>query len=193
VAGATGHATAKQNRYGNVSMSETPAIRFLNSVRSAVQWPVKILCFLLFSLMVVDVFLAVLTRYILDEPFNFCDAVAKYLLIWFSLPAAGLAVQDKAHIAIDALTRRWSTRYQKLMMIIINAMVSFFLILMIKYGIDYTKRGMLYTDPIVWDLPLVYVYLALPVGLSYILFEFNLETSLYVLSDDGSGTYFRDG
>jgi TRAP-type C4-dicarboxylate transport system permease small subunit len=133
--------------------------------------------------MIADVFLAVLTRYVLKEPFNFCDAIAKYLLIWFCLLAAGLAVQDKAHIAVHSLIKNWPVRAKKVLFLVINIFSSAFLLLIGIYGIGFAAAGINFTERMAWDMPLIYAYTALPVGFFYIAFELNIETILVLLDD----------
>ena len=50
--------------------------------------------------------LGIVGRYIADFSVSFVEAGARYLLVWFFLLGAGLALRLKAHVGIEVLQRR---------------------------------------------------------------------------------------
>lgn len=147
-------------------------------------WVVKLgqaMCFVFFSAMIMSITLAVLTRYVLPHPLNFCDALGKYLMIWMIFVAAGLAVSDRQHIAIDMVIKNWSMRAKKMLAIIINIPISAFLIMIIVMGTSLVFKSVDYSDPIVWNLSFAYIYLSVPVGFFFMLILTNIQTALYCL------------
>lgn len=163
-------------------MTKGAFTRRLQRVESILVSMTRVICVMLLLVIVFDVFLAVLTRYLLHYPFNFADQLAKYLVIWVAFIGASLAVREGAHISVEALTRKLPIVYQKRILIVVNIVVSMFLILIIWYGFQFAWSSRIYSDPLVFGISMMYAYLSVPVGFLFVLVQLNLFTIIAVLS-----------
>jgi TRAP-type C4-dicarboxylate transport system permease small subunit len=57
-----------------------------------VNWLVERICVLLLVLLVLDVWLGVLVRYVIPLPLTFTEELARYLMIWMALLAVSSAI-----------------------------------------------------------------------------------------------------
>lgn len=167
-------------------MTKQQTVERILQYRERIQTPIKHICFILTIALCLVVMAAVLSRYLLPQPIQFADAASKYLFIWFSMLGAGLAVKDGSHIAVDILTRRFHGRALDFTLLLINLCVSAMLVLFIWHGTKYAIFGFGLSDTDIWNMPLGYAYSAIPIGLTYVLLEVNIEAALYWLSGSKS-------
>ena len=76
--------------------------RFVDQVELALGW----LLVVLMSVMVVDVTWQVASRYLLQAPSSFTEALAGFLLIWIGLLGAAYGFRTRSHLGIDLLVSR---------------------------------------------------------------------------------------
>jgi TRAP-type transport system small permease protein len=168
-----------------MQMTANPRISILyaNQVETTLTSIIRGICFFLLLLIVIAVFLSLVTRYFLFYPLNFSDQLAKYLLIWLSFLGACLGVKHGSHIAIDLFIKKLSDSHKKLIMIIVDILISFFLLLLIYYGFQFAWSAKIFKDPLVFDLNMMYPYLAVPIGSLVFLIETNLCLILLLCGD----------
>lgn len=132
---------------------------------------------ILLGTMVLDVFWGVITRYILDSQSSWTDELARYLLIWLSILGAAYASGKKLHIAIDLLPQYLNDRNQKILDIVITAIVLLFAITVFLIGglrYVYISFELGQTSPAL-KLPIGFVYIVMPIS--------GLFVCYYKLSD----------
>lgn len=111
---------------------------------------IEIICFVLMCFIVVDILIAVSSRYVFFSPLNFADQLAKYILIWIAFLGATLGIKKGAHISIDLLKRKLSFSWQWAITIGTTIVVSAFLLLMIVYGFKFAWSARIFKDPLVF-------------------------------------------
>jgi TRAP-type C4-dicarboxylate transport system permease small subunit len=117
--------------------------------------------------------LNVFMRYVLASSIVWADEVARLAFIVVSFIAAGLAVAYNAHLVIDSVAlkmaqhRVWGKLWQGLIMAV---SVGFFLMLIIG-GAAQARRGFGQTSPAL-QIPLGWVYLAMPIGAALMLVNY---------------------
>jgi TRAP-type transport system small permease protein len=141
------------------------------------------ICFFLLFLIVIAVSLSLVTRYFFFYPLNFSDQLSKYLLIWLSFLGASLGVKYGSHIAIDMFIKNLSKANRKFILIVVDLLISFFLILLIYYGFQFALSAKLFNDPLVFGLNMMYPYLSVPVGSLVLLAEVNLCMILWLCDE----------
>ena len=79
-----------------------------------VNWLVERVCVALLVLLVLDVWLGVLVRYVIPLPLTFTEELARYLMIWMALLAVSSGIAHREHIGVEfifsrlpAPVRRW--------------------------------------------------------------------------------------
>jgi TRAP-type C4-dicarboxylate transport system permease small subunit len=118
------------------------------------------------STLVIDVLWQVTSRYLLASPSSYTDEIAGFLLIWVGLLGAAYVAGRKEHLAIDILLQKTrESRRRNLEMTIYLCILIFALSVLVTGGIwlVYT-RFLLNVKSAGLQLPLGYVYLALPIS-----------------------------
>ncbi len=120
-----------------------------------------------FSLMSIIVLVAVFLRYVLFYPFPWGEEAARYLMVWGIFLGISIGVRKKAHLGVEAFIYRLPANMIKKAMFVSQlimmagylwfAYLSFELVLRIK-ATGQTSAAM--------QLPMYYIYAALPVGLT---------------------------
>jgi TRAP-type C4-dicarboxylate transport system permease small subunit len=115
------------------------------------------------AVMTVIVIVQVLLRYILLYSLSWSEEVARYLMIWVSFLAAGLAVQKGLHIGMESLLIRLSPPVRRKVNLITKSAILVFLL--------YLTVGGFKVAWLVWDqsspalfLSMSYAYAAAGVG-----------------------------
>jgi TRAP-type C4-dicarboxylate transport system permease small subunit len=123
----------------------------------------RLACAVLLAAMATLVFANVVGRYLLGFSFAWAEEVARYLMIWCALLAAGLALREGAHIAVellpDALPRRGAIALRAL----VAAIVAGFLGILVWLGLEYADFARMQRTPVL-RLSTGLIYLAVPVG-----------------------------
>lgn len=142
---------------------------------------IKIICAILMIAIVLVVTINVITRFVFFNPLNFGSGLSKYLMIWIAFLGIGLAAQNGEHIAVDMFLRKLKGKSETFLLIIINVVVSIFLIFVIYYGFIYAISGSDSYDPLVFDLNMMIPYSALPIGAVYTFIQYNIFTLIQIL------------
>ena len=89
----------------------------------------KWILIILLTVMVIDVSLQVFSRYVLQQSSSVTEELATFLLIWVGLLGAAYAYREKAHLGIDLISDRLSSKgkfYSEIIVLIVVVLVSFF-------------------------------------------------------------------
>lgn len=115
---------------------------------------------------VLNVLWQVFTRYVLHSPSAYTDELARYFLIWIGLLGGAYAAGRRLHLAIDLLPLRLRGRRRALLGLAIDGLIGAFAVVVMVFGglrlVSLTL--MLEQTSAALQIPLGYVYLALPTG-----------------------------
>ena len=141
-------------------------------LKNKVDFVIEYLLIFLMSVMVLNVLWQVFTRFILEDPSSFTDELARYLLIWLGLIAAGYVTGQKMHLAIDYLIGKMSKDWKRKVTYLINLLVFLFALAILFGGGIYLVQLTLQLNQIsaALQIKLGYVYLALPISGLLIMF-----------------------
>lgn len=107
-----------------------------------VNWAVERACAALLVLLVMDVWLGVLVRYVIPLPITFTEEAARYLMIWTALLAVSSGIARRDHIGVQLLVERLPVSARRMVLLLIDVLaLAFFLFLMI-YGIGLVEKGL---------------------------------------------------
>lgn len=111
------------------------------------------------------VFLQAVLRYVFNSSLYWSDEVARYLIIWFIFVGASIAVREKAHATVDAVTILLSPKLQKIVSIIAYLLGVAFCIIIIWSGMKNVLNVHKFNSvtPSL-GISMVIPYLALPIG-----------------------------
>src|SRR5699024_5070854 len=111
---------------------------------------IQIACVALLGVIVLTITTSILTRFVFFNPLKFADALAKYLMIWLAFLGSGLAIRAGEHVVVDMFINSLSDKARKVVILLINIVVSIFLIVIIYNGIDFAMSGFGSHDPFVF-------------------------------------------
>lgn len=127
----------------------------------------KYLLVVLLSSTVILIAFQVFMRYVMENSLSWTEELARFLFIWMVYIGISYGVKERRHIRVDAALHLLPKKAQKLIRIFADVLFIVFCILIIKQGLlvamDLYKFGQ--TSPAL-SIPMAYVYLASPVGLS---------------------------
>ena len=117
----------------------------------------------LFSAMVAVTTLGVFFRYVLNNALPWAEEADRYLFIWLSFVGASITMRYKGHIAVDLLLRYVSVRSRHLLALVAQAAILLFLALVFWASLPVLELTS-ETRATATDIPMVWVYVAAPVG-----------------------------
>ena len=117
----------------------------------------------LFAAMVAVTTIGVFFRYVLNSALPWAEEADRYLFIWLSFVGASITMRRKGHIAVDILVRSFEPNLREWVALLAQACVLAFLAVVFwasQRVIEVTSQ----TRATATDIPISWVYLAVPVG-----------------------------
>ena len=133
-------------------------------IREGLLSALKLLCIVLFSVLVIVVVWQVFTRQVLGDPSPWATVTAQYMFVWLSLFAATLVFGERGHIAVDVLAQRAPGAVRQVLVVAVQACTLAFAVLAMVWG---GLRGVSMSwDQVIPGFPFTvgHMYLALPVA-----------------------------
>jgi TRAP-type transport system small permease protein len=126
-------------------------------------WVVERFCVLLLALLVLDVWLGVLARYVLPFQATFTEELARYLMIWMALLAVSSGISHREHIGVLVLFERFPPSVRKWLAVIFDLIALVFFALIFFYGLGLVERGFSrYT--MIEAIPKAYPFMGVPLA-----------------------------
>ena len=135
-------------------------------MRAMIDRVVRGLLVILMTMIVLDVSIQVISRYLFQSPLGFTDELAGYLLIWLGLLGSAYATGEKQHLAIDLISGSFSTKNKRYLDLLINFLVIAFALGVLGIGgiwLGYTSFLFGQVSAAL-ELSLGYVYLVVPIS-----------------------------
>jgi len=164
----------------------TIAGRVVAGLRILVKW----LVVAFFGYMGLAVLIQVVSRYVFNYSIDWAAETATIAQIWMILLAAGLAMQEKLHVSVDALSSVLPESILRVLTIVIAVPCLWFLWQAIVGSLDLIDIGRIQTSPVL-QIPMWIPYLSLPLGLGY--FGLELLLSLVAKWKDPKGLLHGSG
>jgi len=134
--------------------------------------------FLLVAVTIIAV-LGVYYRYVLIDPLQWGEEIARYILIWMTLIGASIAVKDRKHVRLTSLVVRISEHMALIIEIVFFLIIIFIIGLIANESIIMVvSRSVKTTSPSL-QISMLWAHTALPVGFALILIQ-----SFYILFED---------
>lgn len=129
----------------------------------------KFICFLLMLAMVSVIFLQVVSRYLFSNSLSWSEELGRYLFVWMTFLGAALAFREKMHVSLDMLIERLPSSLRKICLSVGYIAMILFICVLIYGGYRFVAKGSQQISAAM-QIPMIYVYLVLPVGGALILF-----------------------
>lgn len=106
-----------------------------------VNWLVERFCVLLLLLLVIDVWLGVLVRYVIPLPLTFTEELARYLMIWMALLAVSSGIAYREHIGVEFLFERLPSPLRRWLAVAFDVIGFAFFGALFWYGLGFAEKG----------------------------------------------------
>ena len=110
-------------------------------ISSRINWVVERFIALLMALLVADVWLGVVARYVLRVQIPWTEELARYLMIWAALLAISSGIARREHIGFRLLLECFPAGLQKMFLIAFDVAAFAFFAFLFVYGIGMTGTG----------------------------------------------------
>lgn len=120
-------------------------------------------CVVLLLLLVLDVWLGVLARYVLPVSITFTEELARYLMIWMALLAISSAVVHRQHIGVGFLFERFPAGLRRWLSLGFSLIGCGFFVVLAYYGSGMVERAM-NRSTMIFGMPRGYAVAAVPVA-----------------------------
>lgn len=129
--------------------------------------------------MVVVVTMQIFARYVLGDSLSWSDELARFLMIWITFLFAGISFRRGEMIAIEALSEKLP-KLARSVLTVAGSLCSIILFgLLAWFGYSYAEWNMVQTSSAL-QVPLYFVYLAVPVGCGLMIPHIMVGTFLSV-------------
>ena len=124
----------------------------------------EILGMILLAVMIVSLFIQVFTRFVLNNPASWTEAVARYAFIWVIMLGCNMCVANGSHATVSLLNYSLKGNVKKAHKVIIELFVILCACVLIRQAIALIPKTGRSIIPVL-KIPMSYIYLALPVGM----------------------------
>jgi len=132
---------------------------------------VRLLCIAFFSIMVFDVVVSVVMRYILVKPMVWGEQLAVYCMIWVAFLSASIALRRGAHMGLDLVVKAVPARIATWIIALAHLLIIVFLAMLIYWGFVHAYAVRLQRSPVLFNISMFWPYLALPIGGVFMLIQ----------------------
>ncbi len=133
------------------------------SLSLRINWFVERICVALLVVLVLDVWLGVLVRYVIPLPLTFTEELARYLMIWMALLAVSSGIAHREHIGVEFVFGRLPAVVRRWLAVFFSALAFVFFLVLFLYGVGFAVRGFSRLT-MIYGLPKGYPFLGVPLA-----------------------------
>ena len=158
-------------------------IEFLDKIGYVIEMSTGSLCVLFFATMTFVTITGVFYRYALNDPIQWSNESARFLMLWTGFLAINIAMRKGEHIRIDIIVNLLPSWMSKALGYIVDLLIGYFLILLLTKGWTMASNTMMtgFTIPV----SMFWVYVSVPLGALITLIQLLLNVTAKVLSEFG--------
>ncbi|MYM56918.1 TRAP transporter small permease [Thalassovita mangrovi] len=128
-----------------------------------INWLVERVCVALLLVLVLDVWLGVLVRYVIPLPLTFTEELARYLMIWMSLLAVSSGIAYREHIGVEFIFGRLPAPVRRWLAVAFDVIAFAFFAALFFYGIGFAVKGFSRLT-MIYDIPKGYPFMGVPLA-----------------------------
>lgn len=147
-------------------------------------WVVERFCVLLMFLLVLDVWLGVMARYVLPISVTFTEELARYLMIWMALLAVSSGISHREHIGVLVIFERFPPGMRKWLAVAFDVIGFAFFAVIFFYGLGFVDRGF-NRFTMIEEIPKAYPFMGVPLAAAAACIQLALVAVHDFFSDDG--------
>lgn len=116
-------------------------------------------------LMTIIVFYSVLLRYVFKSPLAWSEEIARYAFIWLTFLGISMAERNGEHFKVEVFIEMVPPKVRLIVEIVLNGLIFYTLYILFREGVNYYNQGKDGLSTIL-QIPLSYIYVALPVAMA---------------------------
>ena len=128
-----------------------------------VNWGVERFCVALMVVLVLDVWLGILARYVLPFRLTFTEELARYLMIWMALLAVSSGFAHREHIGVMFVFDRFPPQMKRWLALAFDIIAFAFFAYLLIQGIGFVERGF-GRFTMIFGVPKGYPYIGVPLA-----------------------------
>ncbi len=153
-------------------------------VSRRVNWFVERACVALMVLLVLDVWLGVLARYVIPFELTFTEELARYLMIWMAMLAVSSGISHREHIGMLVIFGRFPPQVRKWLAVAFDIIAFAFFALVLFHGIGFVERGFS-RFTMIDGIPKAYPFIGIPLAAAAACIQLSLVALHDFFSEDG--------
>ena len=122
---------------------------------------VEALCFAILVVLVLNVWLGILVRYVIPLPLTFTEELARYLMIWMALLAVSCGIARREHIGVEFVFTRLPAPVRRWLAVAFDAIAFLFFAALFWYGLSFAGKGFGRLT-MIYGMPKGYAFSAVP-------------------------------
>ncbi len=115
------------------------AYRFFDKISGLLNTVCKVFCLVIGSVLVINLFLGVFTRFVLNDPLDFTEEIARFCMLWFAFIGGSIALRQKELISFTFVIDKVPSAVRQGMKILNIVLMIVFLIVFLNVGGDALK------------------------------------------------------
>lgn len=133
----------------------------------------KFLVVILIPLMLIAMVFDIIFRYFLNSPLLWGQEVALYSFVWSSFIGASMSIKTKSAVSVTLFVDRVNERLRNIVIIIGLLFATAFSIYILYLSFNWiTDPSILFQKTITTQMPMIYMYLCIPVSLLFMTIHF---------------------
>lgn len=120
-------------------------------------------CVALLVLLVLDVWLGVLVRYVIPLPLTFTEELARYLMIWMALLAVSSGIVHREHIGVGFVFERLPASARRWLAVSFDIIAFLFFAVLFVYGLGFAQKGFSRLT-MIYSMPKGYPFMGVPLA-----------------------------
>lgn len=133
---------------------------------------------ILISLLILDVWIAVIDRYLFHWQLSWVEELARYIMIWAILLAVPCCTANREHMGLEFIVNKFSNQTKIGLQIFMGVLLTLFFAYLSYAGVNFAQKGSGQVSS-VFALPMSYAYAAIPIT-----FLLSAIQSLFVVLQD---------
>ena len=163
---------------------------WITRIGTGIEKATGFVCVMLFAFMVITALLGVFFRYVMNNPFQWTEEVARYTLIWLGFTAINMAIWRQEHISIPFVLRKLPGKISKILSVAGHLFIAVYLYVLLIKGYHMTANTM--TTAQSMPISMLWFYLAVPVSALLSLAQTTLSAIRIILSPSGTPVLTRE-
>ncbi len=148
-------------------------------------WYVERACVVLLVLLVLDVWLGVLARYVIPFQMTFTEELARYLMIWMALIAVSSGISHREHIGVLVIFESFPPNMRKWLAVTFDLFAFVFFAIICFYGVGMVERGF-GRFTMIDGIPKAYPFMGVPIAGALACIQLTLVALHDFFSDPGA-------